>query len=178
MSHPRAEAERPGFGTLARARDTHRPSLKTSSLPSDARATPRIAREARRRSPYTRSEWPKPKCSEGSSSRLPRCPAPERGVSLACSPPWSRSPPGSEPRPKTQPQWPQCRKPGSAWRETVFHEADRLFWKLRVLQAVAHDQAVHEGKKAKGTVSSAFFRWARLDSNQGPTDYESAALTS
>jgi hypothetical protein len=26
--------------------------------------------------------------------------------------------------------------------------------------------------------SGEFLRWARLDSNQGPTDYESAALTS
>ena len=33
---------------------------------------------------------------------------------------------------------------------------------------------------ARGSLSfeAAFLQWARLDSNQGPTDYESAALTS
>ena len=34
------------------------------------------------------------------------------------------------------------------------------------------------GRKWLGCCGFFFFEWARLDSNQGPTDYESAALTS
>ncbi len=35
-----------------------------------------------------------------------------------------------------------------------------------------------EAPKAEAGSGAAIVEWARLDSNQGPTDYESAALTS
>jgi hypothetical protein len=44
-------------------------------------------------------------------------------------------------------------------------------------EAKAHaDRAAHA--QQRGSARRSGTKWARLDSNQGPTDYESAALTS
>jgi hypothetical protein len=60
----------------------------------------------------------------------------------------------------------------------LFHQTVSVGLVQRVAHFVAHRSASGDSLRNEVAVVQRLSEWARLDSNQGPTDYESAALTS